>query len=314
MELSVLDPDDDEGLDQKLNRVLNEIVKFLDRKFRANPSAVCRIYIPSFHDIIVALNRPKGNADYDEEFTVIGRFLIRLKRIVRDSRVATFFSVNDTMMNAHCLLHLHQVVDTVLSVESFAGKAHVVPYEFREYLGFFTVKKLQQYGVLAPYQPPKGTRFGIKRDRRKLHIEPLHLPPEESRAFGSNCSSDTSKVSNNTESMASKAFGSIGAVEKSHRSVSHDHSHEHAHGHHHQHNSIQPAQTESVTDSSSSHDSKPTGSATAAAPKSSLAASLAAARQSRLAGKLGGGSEIKPISISRNMPAKSTQDSSNLDF
>ena len=25
-------------------------------------------------------------------------------------------------------------------------------------------------------------RYGIKRDRRKLHIEPLHLPPEESRA------------------------------------------------------------------------------------------------------------------------------------
>ena len=25
-------------------------------------------------------------------------------------------------------------------------------------------------------------RYGLKRDRRKLHIEPLHLPPEESRA------------------------------------------------------------------------------------------------------------------------------------
>ena len=38
--------------------------------------------------------------------------------------------------------------------------------------------------VLSCHQP-KGQRFGLMRDRRKLHIEPLHLPPEESRAQGS---------------------------------------------------------------------------------------------------------------------------------
>jgi hypothetical protein len=42
---------------------------------------------------------------------------------------------------------------------------------------------------LAPFKPP-GTRFGLKRDRRKLHIEPLHMPPELSRATAS----DTAKA------------------------------------------------------------------------------------------------------------------------
>jgi hypothetical protein len=36
-------------------------------------------------------------------------------------------------------------------------------------------------GTFAPFKPP-GTRFGFKRDRRKLHIEHLHMPPEVSRA------------------------------------------------------------------------------------------------------------------------------------
>ena len=34
---------------------------------------------------------------------------------------------------------------------------------------------------MAPHRP-SACRFGLKRDRRKLHIEPLHLPPEDSRA------------------------------------------------------------------------------------------------------------------------------------
>jgi hypothetical protein len=34
---------------------------------------------------------------------------------------------------------------------------------------------------MAPHRS-SACRFGLKRDRRKLHIEPLHLPPEDSRA------------------------------------------------------------------------------------------------------------------------------------
>lgn len=53
-----------------------------------------------------------------------------------------------------------------------------MPVEFRDFLGFFLVHKVQQVGQLASTRPTYE-RYGIKRDRRKLYIEPLHLPPED---------------------------------------------------------------------------------------------------------------------------------------
>eukprot|EP01038_Epipyxis_sp_PR26KG_P012056 gene12056-16133_t len=79
---------------------------------------------------------------------------------------------------------LTQFSDIVLTIESFAGRNHTIPYEFKEFCGFLSIFKNQQYGIMTPIRTP-GTRFGLKRDRRKLHIEPLHLPPEESRSFES---------------------------------------------------------------------------------------------------------------------------------
>lgn len=34
---------------------------------------------------------------------------------------------------------------------------------------------------MIPYRP-SAAQYGMKRDRRKLHVELLHLPPEDSRA------------------------------------------------------------------------------------------------------------------------------------
>lgn len=45
----------------------------------------------------------------------------------------------------------------------------------------FYLSSVLQIAAMAPHRP-SACRFGLKRDRRKLHIEPLHLPPEDSRA------------------------------------------------------------------------------------------------------------------------------------
>ena len=76
---------------------------------------------------------------------------------------------------------LDSLADTVLQVDSFAGREGSVPIEFRFFCGFFLVHKLQQLGSVTPHRP-SACRYGLKRDRRKLRVEPLHLPPEESRA------------------------------------------------------------------------------------------------------------------------------------
>jgi elongator complex protein 4 len=76
------------------------------------------------------------------------------------------------------------VSDSAITIDSFAGKQELVPYEFKEFCGFLIIERIQHIGTLVSYRP-RALRFGLKRDRRKLHIEPLHLPPEESRAQGS---------------------------------------------------------------------------------------------------------------------------------
>ncbi len=309
MTLVVIDSEENECLGIILDKILNTIMKFLERKCVTNPLSICRLYFPSFHDVIVSLNGSRRHSDYNEIVTVLGRFFVRLKRIIRDSRVAIFFSVNDAILNSHVMLLLHQVIDSVLSVNSFAGKEHVVPYEFREYLGFFTVKKVQQYGVLAPYQPPKGSRFGIKRDRRKVHIEPLHLPPEESRSFGNNCSSDSKAVN---DSSAVRVFGNVGPVEKSHQSahnlpisITSVPSHDHIHG-------ANLKMEDRKEETFLGHDKGEPVPAIIAAPKSSLAASLAAARSNRMAAKQVSLGDSKPVSISKSFPTSNQGNS--LDF
>lgn len=46
------------------------------------------------------------------------------------------------------------------------------------------VERSHHLGTLVGHRPV-ALRYGLKRDRRKLHVERLHLPPEESRAQGS---------------------------------------------------------------------------------------------------------------------------------
>lgn len=105
---------------------------------------------------------------------------------------------------------LASFADSRLRVESFAGAADAVPYEFKEFCGLLALQRVQAVGVLAPFRP-QAHRFGLRRDRRKLHVEALHLPPEESRAFGS---SDKKEGASALEPGA--ACGpAVGSVDKS---------------------------------------------------------------------------------------------------
>jgi elongator complex protein 4 len=74
------------------------------------------------------------------------------------------------------------LADSAVSIEGFLGRAAPPPQEFRLFVGLLSVRKLQSHGTMAPFRPA-FSKFGLKRDRRKLKVEPLHLPPEDSRAF-----------------------------------------------------------------------------------------------------------------------------------
>lgn len=83
------------------------------------------------------------------------------------------------------LTQLKRVCDVVLSIDSFVGYGEPPP-EFRELVGILNIEKLggQMLGQFSD-RFALANRYGLKRDRRKLHIQMLHLPPEDMAQGGS---------------------------------------------------------------------------------------------------------------------------------
>jgi hypothetical protein len=64
------------------------------------------------------------------------------------------------------------IADYSLAIESFAGRSccgsiNAMPSEFKDFIGFLVVQKIQQPGQLSSSRPTYA-RYGLKRDRRKL--------------------------------------------------------------------------------------------------------------------------------------------------
>ena len=137
-------------------------------------TSVSRIFLPQL------LNIPANHGFSSENARLIIQFLLGIKQLVRNYHATVAFTLPPEACSSALVQRLKWTSDTVLSVESFAGKEQTVPYEFKEFCGLLTVERLQQEGSIASFRT-SGSRFGIKRDSRKLHIEPLHLPPEETR-------------------------------------------------------------------------------------------------------------------------------------
>jgi hypothetical protein len=218
------------------------------------------------------------------------RFVLQLKHIIRAHRVSLTVTLNTSAVSVETAVRVRQIADTLLSVESFAGCAHSVPYEFKEFQGFLVVHKIQHYGSIAPFRPP-GTRFGLKRDRRKLHIEPLHLPPEESRAFST--TGGAAPASSSTAGVGATASAGKTAEENA---TAHTHSHEHGY-----HAETLPAPSAGTASSAASI--APAAEA-AAVPMTPLQASLAALKAARQAAASSGPASLSapafaPISIQR---------------
>ena len=74
--------------------------------------------------------------------------------------------------------------DIVLSTEGFAGRSHYPPpAEFRHLLGVLKISKTTRKRTECA-----ANIYGFKRDRRKLHIPLLHIPPEDYAEGGSSTS------------------------------------------------------------------------------------------------------------------------------
>jgi hypothetical protein len=124
---------------------------------------------------------------------------------------------------------LQRSADVVLSTEGFASRReYPPPPEFQDLQGLLTILKLStataatangggHFGDLTISKRPAAYIYGFKRDRRKLHIPLLHIPPEDYAAGGGSTSGarsgagrvDTKKPSGGGMGCASNAGGSV---------------------------------------------------------------------------------------------------------
>ncbi|KAH7485017.1 Elongator complex protein 4 [Phytophthora ramorum] len=142
------------------------------------------------------LGSPLLGAPDAAHMTALFGFLRRLRRLLSKSKSAVGLVLLGSQVlsafPAAFINELRHVSDTVLTLSSFAGTRDLLPEELREFHGSLALSKLPRMHALACHAP-SNTRFGLKRERRKLKIEKFHLPPEGSRSSNSsNCGSNTS--------------------------------------------------------------------------------------------------------------------------
>lgn len=177
--------------------------------------AAGRICLPDLADLYLLCKHDTGtssNSNSDiESSRILLRFILQVKHMVRTTRVAVWLGMSVSYTPSTTLQKMADLCDAYLIVETFVGKQDSIPYEFKDFCGFLYINKLSTLGSLCAFRPP-GYKFGLKRDRRKVHVEPLHLPPEESRATASATESDASKMKLIAQSSTSSGAGTSDRV------------------------------------------------------------------------------------------------------
>ncbi|OWZ01590.1 Elongator complex protein [Phytophthora megakarya] len=137
--------------------------------------------------------------------TALFTFVRRLRVLISESKSALCLAVlSSEVLSAFptsFVNELRHVSDSVLTLNSFAGTRDLLPEELHEFQGSLTLRKLPRVHALACHAP-SNTRFGVKRDRRKLKIEKFHLPPEGSRSGNSSSCGSTPSTTHSNDPLA----------------------------------------------------------------------------------------------------------------
>ena len=136
-------------------------------------------------------------ADREPETLSIALPLLLVQIRLRQLSVVVLISMKPWKSSTASIANLHRCSDVVLQTEGFAARSiHPPPSEFRHLHGLLLVRMAStavaptavgggHYVDLTISKRPPANIYGLKRDRRKLHIPLLHIPPEEHTGGGS---------------------------------------------------------------------------------------------------------------------------------
>jgi hypothetical protein len=94
-----------------------------------------------------------------------------------------------SMSYTQSLVSLRRTCDAVFTCEGFSAMVSPPPPEFSDLAGILFLRKIALQGLshfsdTTTSRRPPANRYGMKRDRRKMTIRMLHLPPEDFSAGG----------------------------------------------------------------------------------------------------------------------------------
>ena len=134
----------------------------------------------------------------------------------RSSSSCISLSSTPSQSHAQALISLRRTCDAVMTFDGFAAMVTPPPSEFSDLAGIMTIRKmalqsLAHFADSTTNRRPPAHRYGMKRDRRKMHIRMLHLPPED---FTSSAGGRGSGSGAGTTSSTSSDSGNIGSSSK----------------------------------------------------------------------------------------------------
>jgi len=122
------------------------------------------------------------------------------------------------------LLLLRRNCDVALETEGFAGRrVYPPPPEFRHLQGLLKLNKISCTAATANgvggghfadwtvTKRPTATLYGLKRDRRKLHIQLLHIPPEDYAEGGGSVGGGGVRSGAGRKTLSSQSSGGCGS-------------------------------------------------------------------------------------------------------
>jgi hypothetical protein len=137
--------------------------------------------------------------------SILAKVLPFLLAHVRDKQLPVVVLVCSTASDAFefpsAWIKVQRTSDVVMATEGFASRyEYPPPLEFRHLQGLLKFSKVStvtaatantggHFADLTTTKRPTAFMYGLKRDRRKLHIPLLHIPPEDYAGSGSGSTS-----------------------------------------------------------------------------------------------------------------------------